>query len=154
MEVKCRICGEKSPKEMMTKEKYGYAHPICIKQKERDNADREELFKKIIEIFKIDFPNGFMLKQMKEFRQRGYTYRGMTLALEWFFQVEKKPITVQTIGIIPYVYDKARIYYKELRDKQKKLDQVKKIEGTTEYQSGAQKKEASNIVKTYTLDDM
>jgi|GEM_PF-3128065 len=47
------------------------------------------------------------------FKNQGMTYIGMIRALEWFYVIQKKPISKakKNIGIVPYVYKDAQDYY-------------------------------------------
>jgi hypothetical protein len=52
-------------------------------------------------------------KLMDKYVADGMTYIGMTRAMEWFYVVNKNPISKakKNIAIIPYVYDKAQAFY-------------------------------------------
>lgn len=65
--------------------------------------------------------SGFILKQIKEYEDLyGYKLTGIKMALYWFHVVEGNPIdtgdskyNTQGIGIVPYIYDKARQFFTE-----------------------------------------
>jgi hypothetical protein len=64
-----------------------------------------------------------MLRQIKEYKEvRGYTYKGMTLALKYFFEIQKNNPKVQSLGIIPYIYDQAKKYWRDIKIKQKQME--------------------------------
>jgi hypothetical protein len=70
-----------------------------------------------------------MLKQIKEYKEkRGYTYKGMTLALKYFFMVQTHSADIPTLGIIPYVYDQAKKYWRNIEIKQKRMEKTIKME--------------------------
>jgi len=56
----------------------------------------------------------------------GYTWYGMTKSLQWFYFVSNGTIEKSNdgVGIIPYVYDKAKEYYKEIDATQKKNEKI------------------------------
>ena len=99
-------------------------HEECYQKFEVRKTHRNELLAYICELYKIPVPNGFMLKQIKEFQEDyGYTLKGMELALKFFHSIKKNSVDGRGIGIIPYIYDDAREYYTQLAIiKQKALE--------------------------------
>ena len=64
--------------------------------------------------------------QMMKFNRQGMGYKSQLLTLKWFYEVEKNPIQekYKTIGIIPYVYDKAALYYKTQEKKRIEVEEA------------------------------
>lgn len=93
-------------------------HEHCFQQFEARKETRSELHGYICELYKIDFPNTYMLKQIKEFQLPPYKYtiKGMELALRWFHEVRGNAPDAQGIGIVEYVYKDAREYYTQLSE--------------------------------------
>lgn len=60
---------------------------------------------------------------MQKYKAKGYPYRGQLLTLKYFYEVERHPIKEEykTIGIIEYVYERARQYY---HNQAKKADEI------------------------------
>lgn len=99
----------------------------CAQKKMKDQADREALYKTIQAIYKIPYPNGQMLKQMKDFKeQRSYTYEGMTKTLCYVKKVMKiEPSLRGALSLLPYHYDNAIRYYDELEEKRKNTGEIR-----------------------------
>jgi hypothetical protein len=55
-----------------------------------------------------------------------YTWSGMRNALRWFYEIEGGDISKgnEGVGILPYIYDKAMEYYKQLASTKEKNDKV------------------------------
>lgn len=84
--------------------------------------------------------NGFILKQIKEYEtEYGYKLAGIRLALQFFHEIEGNSTEIdsskynaQGIGIVPFVYEKARIYYSKLysvneSNSNKEINNIEKI---------------------------
>ena len=80
---------------------------------------RAELENKIKEIFGIDTISLLISKQITKYvTERKYTYLEIGRALFYFFEVQGGDITkCQGIGIVPYVMEDARKYFKDLEEK-------------------------------------
>lgn len=90
-------------------------HEHCFQQFETRKTHRNELLAYICELYRMPVPNGFMLKQIKEFQETyGYTLKGMQMALFYFHEVLGNSVDGQGIGIIPYIYDETKEYYTKL----------------------------------------
>lgn len=122
--VKCQICEEKSEKETMVVKIIGqktkvnkYYHATCLENKELHEKERQILFDYICKLYEVDVPNGYVMKQMKDYHTKyNYRYAGMKMALEYFYDIKLNPLPdFQTIGILPYIYDEAKDYYTEQR---------------------------------------
>ena len=83
----------------------------------KQSEDRDALFYYIIRLFGIytnEQPvSNWNLTQMNKFKEQGMTYSGQLLTLKYFYEVEKHTTEKSrgSIGIIPYIYDKAKLYY-------------------------------------------
>lgn len=94
----------------------------CYRRKIKEVADREKLYSYIKETYNIDFPTGYMLRQIKSFvRERGYTYKNIRLTLDYVFRIKKaaKPEVKYGIALVPYYYDEMLAYYKDRQEKRK-----------------------------------
>lgn len=128
-EVKCPHCEERGDRDYMTKIKSRYWHPECIVAQREDNIvlkdapvntqgstpeqEYRELISYICNKYNIDRPTGQILKQIKSFKEDfEYRYKGMELALRYFFDIEENSVKDDTgIGIVPYVYDRAKRFH-------------------------------------------
>jgi hypothetical protein len=119
-------CGSKYLKEEMVKVgALNYCKP-CAEKKEKEKKDRDLLYQTIELIYKIPYPNGQMLRQIKEFAEtRNYTLEGMTKTLCYFVKVQnKKPFLNGGLSFLPYHYDSAQKYYQELEERRKNVKDV------------------------------
>lgn len=101
-----------------------------LKLKERVNDDRDALWFYIHRLFGPDTDgrpvSEWNVTQMMKFNRQGMGYKSQLLTLKWFYEVEKNPIQekYKTIGIIPYVYDKAAHYYKTQEKKRIEVEEA------------------------------
>jgi len=142
---KCKYCETDVNKEIeeFIKHSNKYYHQKCFDILEKERQDREVLTQYIMDIYKISFPTGFMLKQIKEYRtERQYTYAGMVYTLRFMYEVEKIPVKEGTgLGLITFYYEKAREYYRKLLSNQASAKNVE-----------LQKEPEIVIVEKYTRD--
>lgn len=108
-----------------TVKKYLTEENLQLKQTESD--DRDALWYYIFRLFgeySEDKPvSDWNITQMQKFRKQGMPYRGQLLTLQYFYEVRKnsKDRSNGSIGIIPFVYDEARLYYEK---QAKKADEI------------------------------
>lgn len=143
--VKCPYCKQLDEKERLIYQETNkrYWHEECLKKyeeeveanktvKDRDKEERKNLIAYICELYDIEAPTGFILKQIKDFHDEPYNYRyyAMQLALEYFFVIKQNSTAKSKgIGIIPYVMDDAKEFYYNLASLQKQ--DIKKAERET-----------------------
>lgn len=80
----------------------------------RESQDYKDLIAYICELYGIDAPTGWILKQIKDFKdQFHYTYKGMKTTLNFFYEIQEGHDAADSmgIGIIPFVYDEAKKFY-------------------------------------------
>lgn len=120
--AKCPECErnvDRNIEPFVTHSKRHY-HEACYQQFQLRGQHRDELIRYICELYRIQTPNGFMLKQIKEFQDDyGYTLKGMELALRYFHDIEGNSVDAKGIGIVPYIYEDARDYYRRMSDVKK-----------------------------------
>src|SRR5699024_1314564 len=124
--VKCPQCGEMMDREGKIPVKSRFYHPECIEDLRKQNAEgakgltlssseseNAELIAYIGEKYEIPRPKGMILKQIKTYKEDfGYRYKGMELALRFFYDLEGNHVRDDAgVGIIPYVYDRAKNFY-------------------------------------------
>ena len=100
-----------------------------LKLKERMNDDRDALWYYIFRLFGVDNDDPvseWNVVQMMKFKKMGISYRAQLLTLKWFYEVKKNPVKekYKTIGIIPYVFEEARAYYKAQAQRQKEIEEA------------------------------
>lgn len=128
--VKCLYCGKKFDRD---KEEWvkvtgnRYAHKNCAISKEevmsQEQKDKEELDNYIMQLFKLDFVEPRIQKQIIKYREEyNYTYSGILKSLKYFYEIKGNPIEKANggVGIVPYVYKQAFNYYYALWQAQQK----------------------------------
>ena len=87
----------------------------CDQQANENKTQEEKDYEQLVEYIKNLFgkPNPRVWKQLKEYKELGYSYSGMYKTLVWWFELKHGDIEKANggIGIIPYVYDQACQYY-------------------------------------------
>lgn len=110
---KCYGCEgkfEKSQLESISSKNYC---TTCAPKIKQNKIDRDELYNVIKQLYRISYPSGRMLKQIKEYQDiRGYKLRGITLTLLYCRDQLKITFNEQYgLGIVPLHYDSAKKYY-------------------------------------------
>ena len=104
-----------------------YLNEENLKNKQLLSDDRDALWYYIFRFFgqySEDKPvSDWNITQMQKFKAQGMPYRGQLLTLKYFFEVKKNSIEKAkgSIGIIPFIYAEARVYYE---NKAKKADDI------------------------------
>ena len=109
-----------------------YAHQECSlsedQKKNKEEQDRIDLENYILQLFKVDYIDVKIRKQIKQYREEyNYTYSGIRKALVYFYEVKGNSIEKANggIGIVPYVYQQAYNYYLAIwQAQQKNQDKV------------------------------
>ena len=119
--VKCSFCGNGVLKVEAERYKNKNYHAECAELQKQ----REELTEYICRLFSLKAPGPRIYTQIKSFLEKypHYTYKGIKQALEFFYEVQKKPIEKanQGIGIVPYVYDSAQEYFNGITMRQERV---------------------------------
>lgn len=91
------------------------------------NDNRDALWYYIYRLFgqySEDKPvSDWNITQMMKFKNQGMTYRGQLLSLKYFYEIKKNSIKKSngSIGIVPFIYDEAKIYYSKIEQQQKEI---------------------------------
>ncbi|AZV43588.1 hypothetical protein BAOM_2979 [Peribacillus asahii] len=121
--VKCPYCEQQVDKDVSVSHQKRYYHELCFKTMKREQDDYKSLMDYIVELFGEDKPLMLLKKQVKDLKDEGYKYKGMELALKYFFDTLGNRVKENTgIGIIPYIYEDAKNHYIT----------IKKVENSTE----------------------
>ena len=126
--VKCAYCGGSMDKDTALRYKdKNYHESCCQSAKERDKVSEY-----ICYLFDLKAPGPQNYRLLKKYiEEEGYTYKGIFYSLKYFYEVKKSNITKgqERIGIVPYIYDEAQKYFKDLENKKEKIkDAVKPID--------------------------
>jgi hypothetical protein len=112
--VKCPLCGTFNEKENAIYHNSKYYCKVCYENKQNESNDYKELISYICELYSIDIPTGWILKQIKDFKEQfNYTYKGIKSTLHYFFEIQEGNDVADSmgIGIVPFVYDEAKKFY-------------------------------------------
>lgn len=99
-----------------------------LKIKDSLNDDRDALFFYIYRLFgqySEEQPvNPWNIVQMQKFKNQGMPYKGQLLTLKYFFEILHNPIEKSrgSIGIIPYKFSDAELYYKKEAARAREFD--------------------------------
>jgi hypothetical protein len=109
----CKGCGIKLTKE----EKFTHSNKtyckVCYDKIKQEKENYNDLLKYISECFEIEFPDGLMYKQIKDYKEQfGYNYAGMTYTL-WYCReiLNKKFDKKYGVALIKYEYNNAKNYF-------------------------------------------
>jgi hypothetical protein len=115
-------------------------HQDCYELHRLRQQHRAELLEYICDLYKISVPNGFILKQIKEFEENyNYKLKGIQMALYYFHDINGNPVNipnskyknVKGIGIVPHIYEEAKQYFIRMQ-KIESLAQTIKIQTEAE----------------------
>ena len=127
--VKCYgTCEEKHKQSVMQKISGANHCPSCYAVKKKEEADRQKLYQSIIHYFNINFPNGQMLKQIKQFRNEpyNYTYNNIMLTICYCMDVKNLQRSMQYgIAFVPHYHEEMIEYYKNLNEKREQTQAIK-----------------------------
>lgn len=122
--VICTVCGKRFDRDkvpFVQTSARRYAHENCtLSDEEKANrvlTDKEKLEDYIMKLFKEDFVNPRIKKQINEYTEKyNYTYSGILKALIYFYEIKGNSIEKSQggIGIVPYIYKDAYNYYYQL----------------------------------------
>jgi len=135
--VKCPTCDKLNPRDEVVNNNYNnrYYCDDCFKKKmDKVNEvgctkqDYNDLYD-YIELMYGRKPDGQIFQQIKKYKEEyDYTYEWMLLTLQYVFEIEKLPIQEDSgIGIVPYFYHKAQVYYNRIWDIMDKNDTIELI---------------------------
>jgi len=126
--VTCKYCGVKFNRESeeWVKISTRYAHKECHDRAQADKAALRMVTDLIQSLYYPAKPDwGLIGTQLKKYLNDGMTYMGMYYTLTYFFVIQKNDIhSGAGIGIIPYVYQKAKAYYKNVNNTYTKTAEV------------------------------
>ena len=141
--VKCKFCGQSFNRDIIpfVKIKNRYAHKACFDEtiaggemiplapppEDKPKTDLVLLKDYISEILG-DYANwSVIMEQITAYQKKGYSLTGMLKSLKYFYEIKKNTIDKEYshIGIIPYCYQDAYNYYKNIYDIQQKLKDIK-----------------------------
>lgn len=133
--VKCFYCGKVFDRDkepfMPIPNKRRFAHRECYnkvyKVNEQEEADKEKLYKYVNKLFNYQVIPDKVEKQIQQFiSEKNYTYVGILKALKYFYEVKHgdKEKAHGLLGIVPFVYEDAHLYYIAILETQQKNKEI------------------------------
>ena len=112
--IQCSICKESFYKDELIQA--GITKRVCQKCNDTEQAEinqRRELIDFICKGFGLAKPTGQQLKEIKEFKEQGYSYFEIHYTLYYIYCVLKKvPNEKKALGLVPFYYEKAKEHHK------------------------------------------
>jgi hypothetical protein len=111
----CKFCGKKLTKE----EKYTYSSKTCCKDcydiKLQEKEQYDNLLNQILKYFNLTVPNGMILKQIKEYKDKfEYTYGGMQYCLWYITEIKGIKLELKYgIALVKFEYENAKTYFEQ-----------------------------------------
>lgn len=144
--VKCPYCEEKLDKDEAHEYKKRYYHQKCFTTWQREGNEYNELMDYISKLYSVDFPSIMIKKQVKDLKDEGYKYKGMELALRYFFDTLGNRVQENAgVGIIPYVYEEAKSNYLKQKKIAESIDNLKEKEVTVYINTNQSKRKNKKI---------
>ena len=118
--VKCPHCNQSFDRDKVSFKQHNkrYYHEACYNIMIYGAKQYKNLIDFICHIRGWKAPTGFVIKQIKEFKDTmGYTDAGIQVAVYYHYRVLGNPIPTDDkigIGFVRYVYDEAQKYVKDL----------------------------------------
>jgi len=130
--VKCPICQEQFYREdePFVKIKNRYYHQACYEAQEKEKTEEEKEHELLIEYIKklFDIPTLTVKinRQIKDYIEKGYSYKGIRMTLLYWFDVKGNSIEKANngIGIVPYTYEQALVYWKSIWEAQQRNQEI------------------------------
>lgn len=132
--VKCFYCGQvfdASKVPFVKPNSMRYAHKTCAQTAEQNKSeeerDKERLEAYIKELFGISSIPIKIRKQIETYiTVNNYTYNGIYHALKYHYEIKNGSLEKANggIGIVPYVYDDAFLYWRAIWEAQEKNENV------------------------------
>lgn len=116
--VICKYCKQEFSREHedFVKVSNRYAHRSCHEQAQERAAELRKVTDLIKSLYYPQEPDWSLIgSQLERYKDAGMTYMGMYYTLTYFFTIKGNDIHASKgVGIIPYMYDKAKAYYKNV----------------------------------------
>lgn len=128
--VKCYYCGkmfDANAEPFIKPSSRRYAHAACPEGPNAINKDKEDLENYIKQLFGIDSISMKIKRQIDKYHQENnYSYSGMKKSLVYFYEVRGNSLEKSRggVGIIPYIWDEALMYYRAIWEAQQQNKDV------------------------------
>lgn len=130
--VICKYCKETfdRSREEFVKVSNRYAHKACYDRAKQEASELRKVTDLIKSLYLPSEPDwGVIGSQLQRYKDEGMTYMGMYYTLTYFFVIKGNDIHKGAgVGIIPYTYNKAKAYYKNVDDTYTKAAEINQRE--------------------------
>lgn len=121
---KCKYCNKEFDiiNEGYRKVGNRYAHIECYNSNYTEDDEKSEEIYTFLKSIGISCNRGICENQRQRFiTKNGFTNEGILKALKYWYLVKKMPTekSENRIGIVPFIYDEAQIYYNTINNKKK-----------------------------------
>ena len=144
--VICKYCGKTfdADKEEYKKEANRYVHLKCWNDKQNESGYRIQIHDLMRQLLQDGYSKYKIDKQIKQFVDDGKTISGIYKTLDYWYNIKKADTSKANggIGIVPFVYQEARNYWKEQAKNQENFQKV-------EHQTAEEAKELFSSPKIY-----
>jgi hypothetical protein len=103
----------------------------CYNEVHNERTEMKKLEASICRIFRITTVGPMIKSQIKNQNQSGISLKNIRLTLEYFFEIRNNnPLGGKGIGIVPYVHEEMKSYYRTLSARRKENEvEIKQMEG-------------------------
>lgn len=123
----CHYCKNKFPSEELIQiTKTRRSCKGCIQAKD----DYKQLIDYICKGFGQTAPTGKQLKDIKRFKELGYSYKEIQWTIYYIFCIANKKLEDNNIGLVPYYYEKAKEHFltlEKVKENSKDIEIQKEI---------------------------
>lgn len=120
--VMCKICKEKFYKdELIQINKHKRICQNCNETEQVIINQRRDLIEFVCKLHSNKVPTGFQLQNIKRFKEMGYSYFEIHYTLYYIYVVLNKTIKGDSLGLVPYYYEKAKEHYQHFENARKTI---------------------------------
>ena len=133
--LKCYgTCEGKYPKEELVKYKSKNYCSDCLKAEIERDKDYEELSKYICQIFRSDYVNPYIKKQISDFEKGGFSLKGMRSTLWYIVNILKVNLKEEYgIAMVRYKYYEAKKYAMDKKSQKVQVKDKKEVKTEVKY---------------------
>lgn len=111
--VMCKYCRKKfSKEELIQVNKSTRCCEACYKTQRQESENFKELIDYICKGFNQKAPTGQQLKDIKKFKELGYTYKEIQWTIYYIACIKGVNINDGRLGLVPFYYEKAMEHFR------------------------------------------
>lgn len=141
----CHNCKEKFYKsELIQVSKSKRMCSECNEKVQKEANDYKKLIEYVCNGFNIKAPTGQQLKNIKEFKELGYSYSEIQYTIYYIYGVLKRKPEGTSLGLVPFYYEKAKEHYKLVENARRTAKKISTEEITIERKTDVYKPKIKN----------